>query len=68
MQPFSPAFADGPSHVCPSNGTAFADHRDCFLWDARDPAAPRWEKAFSPDQGATRETNWTMHFQRAKRN
>lgn len=33
-----------------------------FLWDARDATTPRWEQAFSKDDGATWETNWTMTF------
>lgn len=36
-----------------------------FLWTATDPAAPRWEQAFSADDGATWETNWEMRFSRA---
>ena len=35
-----------------------------FRWDARAPDAPRWEQAFSGDDGATWETNWVMHFTR----
>jgi hypothetical protein len=34
-----------------------------FLWAVRD--APRWEQAFSPDGGASWETNWVMDFARA---
>jgi hypothetical protein len=33
-----------------------------FLW--RRGAVPHWEQAFSPDAGATWETNWTMDFDR----
>ena len=36
-----------------------------FTWDARDAGVPRWEQAFSADNGATWETNWTMIFHRA---
>jgi len=35
-----------------------------FHWDARNPAAPRWEQAFSNDDGASWELNWTMAFSR----
>ena len=35
-----------------------------FVWTATDPAAPRWEQAFSDDGGMTWETNWTMVFRR----
>jgi hypothetical protein len=36
-----------------------------FLWDARIADAPRWEQAFSPDDGQTWETNWIMQFRRS---
>jgi quinol monooxygenase YgiN len=35
-----------------------------FHW-TRDPSSPRWEQAFSYDQGATWEVNWIMEFSRA---
>lgn len=35
-----------------------------FIWDAREPARPHWEQAFSTDDGATWETNWVMRFTR----
>lgn len=34
-----------------------------FLWTA-DASHPRWEQAFSPDGGASWETNWIMEFSR----
>lgn len=50
-------------------GVFFADEtfegrpiRVRFVWTAG--AAPRWEQAFSPDGGASWETNWTMDFSR----
>ncbi|MBA3468909.1 MAG: DUF1579 domain-containing protein [Herpetosiphonaceae bacterium] len=33
-----------------------------FLWLTNTPGQPRWEQAFSGDNGATWETNWTMDF------
>lgn len=33
-----------------------------FLWSRRGADQLRWEQAFSPDAGATWETNWTMDF------
>jgi hypothetical protein len=36
-----------------------------FLWSRRDADTLRWEQAFSPDDGASWETNWTMDFHRA---
>lgn len=35
-----------------------------FLWLDTDTSTPRWEQAFSDDDGATWETNWTMVFRR----
>jgi hypothetical protein len=35
-----------------------------FHWDATNPAAPRWEQAFSRDTGKSFEVNWTMAFSR----
>ena len=33
-----------------------------FLWLQSADGKPRWEQAFSPDDGKTWETNWTMEF------
>jgi hypothetical protein len=35
-----------------------------FLWLDTLSGSPRWEQAFSADDGATWETNWTMQFTR----
>ena len=35
-----------------------------FIWDATPGQPPAWEQAFSPDDGATWETNWRMVFER----
>jgi hypothetical protein len=35
-----------------------------FQWSAVTPVSARWEQAFSPDGGATWETNWEMDFTR----
>ena len=35
-----------------------------FTWTRTATASPRWEQAFSPDGGATWETNWIMDFTR----
>jgi len=35
-----------------------------FLWRQDASGQPRWEQAFSPDNGATWETNWVMDFTR----
>lgn len=36
-----------------------------FIWSGIGPDAARWEQAFSPDGGASWETNWIMQFGRA---
>jgi hypothetical protein len=35
-----------------------------FLWSDITPRSARWEQAFSPDAGASWETNWIMEFVR----
>lgn len=35
-----------------------------FLWFNDHAGQCRWEQAFSPDRGASWETNWTTHFTR----
>ncbi|MCI0583022.1 MAG: hypothetical protein L0227_09045 [Chloroflexi bacterium] len=35
-----------------------------FTWLDVDTATPRWEQAFSADEGLTWETNWLMEFRR----
>ncbi len=37
-----------------------------FNWDARNPEAPVWSQAFSPDNGQSWEWNWYMYFSRVK--
>lgn len=54
------------------NGTFFANDtyngqaiRVRFVWtQSSELGLPRWEQAFSIDEGATWEVNWTMDFQR----
>jgi len=53
-------------------GTFYADDREDgvpvrirFTWFTANPENPRWEQAFSADDGATWETNWTMDFIRS---
>lgn len=35
-----------------------------FIWSGIAADAAQWEQAFSPDKGATWETNWIMQFER----
>ncbi len=35
-----------------------------FIWSGVSTANPRWEQAFSTDEGQSWETNWTMDFTR----
>lgn len=35
-----------------------------YVWSEITPGSARWEQAFSPDRGATWETNWTMRLER----
>ncbi|MFD2205752.1 DUF1579 domain-containing protein [Kiloniella antarctica] len=35
-----------------------------FRWTGTNTQIPRWEQAFSPDNGTTWEVNWTMDFSR----
>ena len=37
-----------------------------FTWNTNPGANPTWQQAFSPDNGQTWETNWTMEFRRAE--
>ena len=52
-------------------GTFFGDSlldgkaiRVRYIWDMPTAGVPRWQQAFSPDRGATWETNWVMEFRR----
>jgi hypothetical protein len=62
--PMKGTFTDGV-------GTFFADDvvggkpvRVRFIWSEITATSARWQQAFSPDDGATWETNWDMRFTR----
>ena len=61
-------FADGTGSFFADDVLRGAPIRVRFVWRARgDHGHPTWEQAFSPDGGASWETNWTMEFRRAAR-
>ena len=37
-----------------------------FIWTLNSNGRPIWEQAFSTDDGANWETNWTMEFSRVE--
>lgn len=57
-------FADGVGTFYASDTLNGRPIKIRFVWTA-DPERPRWEQAFSPDDGASWETNWIMEFTRA---
>ncbi|HXS73862.1 MAG TPA: hypothetical protein VN725_07430 [Rhodanobacteraceae bacterium] len=62
--PVSGGFADGTGIFEGLDQHEGAPVRVRFVWNSLDPERPRWEQAFSPDGGATWETNWVMRFER----
>jgi len=62
------AFEDGVGTFYAEDNLGDLPIRVRFLWTRISSASPRWEQAFSPDAGATWETNWTMDFTRDVQN
>jgi hypothetical protein len=69
-----PGMLDVPvvGHFANGVGTFFTEDtwegrpiRVRFSWTRPRPESPHWEQAFSPDGGATWETNWVMDFTRS---
>ena len=60
-------FADGKGLFYANDQLGGQSIKICFTWFSSD-TNPRWEQAFSNDEGATWETNWTMDFYRAVSN
>ncbi|MEZ4403047.1 MAG: hypothetical protein R3B06_23695 [Kofleriaceae bacterium] len=58
-------FVDGTGEFLTDDTFAGRPIRVRFRWVLTDPAAPRWDQAFSDDGGATWEPNWEMVFTRA---
>lgn len=55
-------FADGVGVFYADDSLDGRPIRVRFIWRQNPGAHPTWEQAFSPDAGATWETNWTMEF------
>ena len=63
--PMLGGFADGVGKFLADDLFKGKPIRVRFLWTDLATASPRWEQAFSPDDGKTWETNWVMKFVRA---
>ncbi len=63
--PLVGSFKDGVGTFYANDTLNGAPIRIRFNWFTANPENPRWEQAFSTDEGATWETNWTMDFRRA---
>jgi hypothetical protein len=64
----APVFGDFDGDVGVFEGADTFDGRPIimrFTWTRVTTPTPRWEQAFSDDDGATWETNWIMEFTRA---
>lgn len=57
-------FADGKGLFYANDQVGGVPIKIRFTWFSSD-IEPRWEQAFSNDDGSTWETNWTMDFYRA---
>jgi len=62
--PMKGHFADGVGRFFANDTFNGSPIKVRFLWDARDHSAPRWEQAFSTDDGKSWETNWIMVFRK----
>ncbi len=59
-------FADGVGTFLAEDTLEGQSIRVRFLWTIPRADSPRWEQAFSPDAGASWETNWIMDFTRSE--
>ena len=57
-------FADGVGEFLGTDTEGDVPVLARYRWTGLSSASPRWEQAFSTDDGATWETNWTMRFTR----
>ncbi|QTH73574.1 DUF1579 domain-containing protein [Pseudoalteromonas xiamenensis] len=58
-------FSNGIGHFFADDQYDGKPIRVRFIWDSTNPELPKWEQAFSDDNGNTWEVNWQMTF-RAK--
>jgi hypothetical protein len=64
--PVRGSFKDGVGTFLTDSALNDRPIKSRFLWSQITPASARWEQAFSPDAGATWETNWIMDFTRVR--
>ncbi len=62
--PMQGRFVNGEGQFYADDTFAGQTIRVRFLWSIPAPDQPRWEQAFSVDDGIHWETNWIMDFQR----
>jgi hypothetical protein len=62
--PVRGGFENGVGHFHADDRLDGQPIRVRFTWSVPDDGHPRWEQAFSPDGGASWETNWRMQFMR----
>ena len=60
--PMTGAFSSGVGTFHGESAVAGKPARARFLWSRISESFARWEQAFSPDSGASWETNWIMEF------
>jgi hypothetical protein len=63
-QPLHGTFKDGVGTFHSEDALNGKPIRVRFIWSKITSDSAQWEQAFSPDNGATWETNWVMTFER----
>lgn len=64
--PVRGSFSDGIGHFVGDDTLNGHPIKVRFRWSEITASSARWEQAFSPDGGATWESNWLMEFTRAR--
>jgi hypothetical protein len=62
--PMSGTFKDGVGTFYGKDNLGGRPVEVRFIWTVEGPNECHWEQAFSPDEGESWETNWTMDFSR----